>query len=34
VAYSLAGTGRASPASMVAALRLAARMARVRARRR
>jgi len=34
VAYSLAGTGRASAASMVAALRLAARIARVRARRR
>jgi 4-hydroxythreonine-4-phosphate dehydrogenase len=33
VAYSLAGTGRASPASMVAALRLAARIARTRARR-
>ena len=33
VAYSLAGTGRASPASMVAALRLAARIARVRSRR-
>jgi 4-hydroxythreonine-4-phosphate dehydrogenase len=33
VAYSLAGTGKASPASMVAALRLAARIARVRARR-
>ena len=32
VAYSLAGTGRANPASMVAALRLAARIARVRAR--
>jgi 4-hydroxythreonine-4-phosphate dehydrogenase len=31
VAYSLAGTGRASPASMVAALRLAARIAQVRA---
>jgi 4-hydroxythreonine-4-phosphate dehydrogenase len=34
VAYSLAGTGRASPASMIAALRLAARVAAVRARRR
>lgn len=34
VAYSLAGTGEASPASMIAALRLAARIARVRARRR
>jgi 4-hydroxythreonine-4-phosphate dehydrogenase len=33
VAYSLAGKGEASPASMVAALRLAARIARVRARR-
>jgi 4-hydroxythreonine-4-phosphate dehydrogenase len=33
VAYSLAGTGKASPASMIAALRLAARIARVRARR-
>jgi 4-hydroxythreonine-4-phosphate dehydrogenase len=33
VAYSLAGTGRASAASMIAALRLAARIARVRARR-
>jgi 4-hydroxythreonine-4-phosphate dehydrogenase len=33
VAYSLAGTGEASPASMIAALRLAARIARVRARR-
>ena len=33
VAYSLAGTGKANPASMVAALRLAARIARVRARR-
>jgi 4-hydroxythreonine-4-phosphate dehydrogenase len=32
VAYSLAGTGRANPASMIAALRLAARIARVRAR--
>jgi 4-hydroxythreonine-4-phosphate dehydrogenase len=32
VAYSLAGTGQANPASMVAALRLAARVARVRAR--
>jgi 4-hydroxythreonine-4-phosphate dehydrogenase len=32
VAYSLAGTGRASPASMIAALRLAARIAAVRAR--
>ncbi len=32
VAYSLAGTGTASPASMIAALRLAARIARVRAR--
>jgi 4-hydroxythreonine-4-phosphate dehydrogenase len=32
VAYSLAGTGKASPASMIAALRLAARIARVRAR--
>ncbi len=31
VAYSLAGTGRANPASMVAALRLAARIANVRA---
>jgi 4-hydroxythreonine-4-phosphate dehydrogenase len=31
VAYSLAGTGRANPASMIAALRLAARVARVRA---
>ena len=31
VAYSLAGTGKASPASMIAALRLAARVARVRA---
>ncbi len=34
VAYSLAGTGKASPASMIAALRLAARVARVRNRRR
>ena len=33
VAYSLAGTGKASAASMVAALRLAARIARVRGRR-
>ncbi len=33
VAYSLAGTGEASPASMIAALRLAARVARVRKRR-
>jgi len=32
VAYSLAGTGKASAASMMAALRLAARIARVRAR--
>jgi 4-hydroxythreonine-4-phosphate dehydrogenase len=32
VAYSLAGTGRASAASMIAALRLAGRIARVRAR--
>jgi 4-hydroxythreonine-4-phosphate dehydrogenase len=31
VAYSLAGTGKANPASMIAALRLAARVARVRA---
>ncbi len=31
VAYDLAGTGKASPASMIAALRLAARIARVRA---
>ena len=31
VAYSLAGTGKANPASMIAALRLAARIARVRA---
>jgi 4-hydroxythreonine-4-phosphate dehydrogenase len=31
VAYSLAGTGKASPASMIAALRLAARIAEVRA---
>lgn len=31
VAYSLAGTGRANPASMIAALRLAARIAGVRA---
>jgi 4-hydroxythreonine-4-phosphate dehydrogenase len=31
VAYSLAGTGKASPASMIAALRLAARIAAVRA---
>ena len=34
VAYGIAGKGRASPASMIAALRLAARIARVRARRR
>ncbi|HSN91343.1 MAG TPA: 4-hydroxythreonine-4-phosphate dehydrogenase PdxA [Anaeromyxobacteraceae bacterium] len=33
VAYDLAGTGRASPASMIAAIRLAVRMARTRARR-
>jgi 4-hydroxythreonine-4-phosphate dehydrogenase len=32
VAYSLAGTGKANPASMIAALQLAARIARVRAR--
>ncbi len=31
VAYDIAGTGKASPASMIAALRLAARIARVRA---
>ncbi len=34
VAYGIAGKGRASPASMIQALRLAARIARVRARRR
>jgi 4-hydroxythreonine-4-phosphate dehydrogenase len=34
VAYDIAGKGRASPASMIAALRLAARIARVRAQRR
>lgn len=34
VAYDIAGRGRASPASMIAALRLAARIATVRARRR
>ena len=34
VAYDIAGKGRASPASMIAALRLAARIARARARRR
>ena len=34
VAYGIAGKGEASPASMIAALRLAARIARVRARRR
>ena len=34
VAYSLAGTGKASPASMIAALQLAARVAAVRAARR
>lgn len=34
VAYDIAGTGEAVPASMIAALRLAARIARVRARRR
>ncbi len=33
VAYGIAGKGKASPASMIAALRLAARIARVRARR-
>jgi 4-hydroxythreonine-4-phosphate dehydrogenase len=33
VAYDIAGRGKASPASMIAALRLAARIARVRARR-
>lgn len=33
VAYGIAGKGQASPASMIAALRLAARIARVRARR-
>ena len=33
VAYDIAGKGKASPASMIAALRLAARIARVRARR-
>ena len=33
VAYGIAGKGRASPASMIAALRLAARIAAVRARR-
>jgi 4-hydroxythreonine-4-phosphate dehydrogenase len=31
VAYSLAGTGKASPASMIAALRLAARIVEERA---
>jgi 4-hydroxythreonine-4-phosphate dehydrogenase len=34
VAYDIAGKGKASPASMIAALRLAARIARTRARRR
>ena len=33
VAYGIAGKGKASPASMIAALRLAARIARVRAKR-